>query len=447
MAIQTIRDKNGNPRAFQVQIRIRGEKTVTETFPTFEAAEEFEQNTMRAIRAARGVQATRREYGRQMKPVGVAALAAMPFARIADEFAKEEPDHQYAPYANRLKELVGNALVCDFDKKWTKAFCEKLRKLKAGTRDNLLSEGTISQYIAMVRRMCNWKAEGLDIEKPRLGLTTEFLKPGWDDGRERRLEGDEESRIRAELGQVGSKLLWGKKSAPGARSKPWPCARHYQLLFDFAIETCAREEEMVELPWREVNLERRVWTLPACRSKTKRRRKIYLTPRAMDILGELRLDTKQGSERVFNRLPTVKSVGSTYHNAILRLEIEDLVFHDLKHEGISRHRAAKNFEPEVLMKMAGHSSPKMTMRYFNPSDEEVLANMEAAMLRRHVSAPPSPESVATAEKMLAGKLEGLLSSLAANALDLGDDPALAQTRLATQVRDILTPASKKPLRL
>lgn len=404
MAIQIIK-KNGVPVAFQAQVRVRGEKSASSTFASFEKAEEFEQNTMKAIRAARSAPETRRVYGRAMKPVGVVALAATRVAQLADEFKAANPDHPYSRYARKIKECAGAARVSELDDAWTKSFCERMRKQKAWRRQTCYAEGTIGQYISMIRRFCNWKAESLGIEKPSLGLTTEFLEAGWDDGRERRLRGNEEERIRAELGMVGAKRLWRKGAQPGARSKPWACARHYQLLFDFAIETCAREAEMVELPWDEIDLEGRVWTLPAKRSKTERRRKIYLTPRAVEILEELRRDRDSKQRLAFWRLPSSGGVSNTFREAINRLEIEDLVFHDLRHEGITRHRLARNFEPEVLMKMVGHSSAKMTMRYFNPEDEEILARLEKNVLAKHIDAPGlegagSAEHAALAQQFL-----------------------------------------------
>ncbi len=401
MAIQTIK-KNGVPVAFQAQIRVRGETGATKTFDNYEECEEYEQNTIKMIRASRSIPETDRVYRRGMKPKGVAALAAMKVSQVADDFVEVNRDHCYAPYASRIKAFVGDARVCELDKTWTKNFCEKLRKTKAWRRDHCLADSTINCYMSVIRRICNWKAESLGIEKPSLGLTTEFLDPGWDDGRERRLEGDEEERIRAGLGLVGSKL--NKKT--GKRSAPMEAARHYQLLFDFAIETCARQDEMAQLPWKEINVERRVWTLPARRSKTKSTRKIYLTPRALEVLEELQQDNGLRNGRVFFRLPSSRGVSNTFRSMINRLGIEDYVFHDLRHEGITRHRLAKNFEPEVLMKMAGHKSAKMTMRYFNPQDDEILARMEQNMLNRHIGMPAaplggSPEHAALAQEFLA----------------------------------------------
>ena len=448
MAIQVIKDKAGKPVKFQVQIRIPHEKSESKTFMSFEKAEEYERNAMAIIRAARSGAETRRVYsGRQAKPAGVASLASMQVASLAAEFAKEEPEHSYARYANKLAEFVGETRVCELDKKWTKRFCESMRARKAHRKETCLAEGTIAQYIAMIRRMCNWKAEKLGIDRPRLGLTTDFLLPGWDDGRERRLRGDEEARIREELGMVGAKKLWGKIHAPGKRGKPWACARHYQLIFDFAIETCARQAEIVELPWSELDLERRVWVLPAHRSKTETRRKIFLTPKAIEVLKELSRDMKQGNPLVFHRLPTVKGFSNTVHEVIDRVGVEDFVWHDLRHEGISRHRLAKHFEPEVLMKMVGHSSAKMTMVYFNPEDEEVLAQMEAAMLKRHIPDLPPAQLMGAIEAMLAQKFEGLLLALAGSQTAPTSSQGVETAQAVKQMEALMAAASKGALRL
>lgn len=410
LAIQIIRDDFDNPIAFQVQIRLAHEQPVFGTFKSYEKAEEFERNTMRLIRAARSATENRRGHGRRMKPAGVAALAAMRVAQLAIEFAEAESEHAFARYAKKLGELVGEARVCDLDKAWTKRFCQAMRKRAPHNKSEGYAEGTIGKYIAMIRRLVNWKAESLGIDAPRLGLTTKFLEPGWDQGRDRRLKPGEEPRIRAELGMVGAKTLWKKGCAPGQRGKPWACARHYQLIFDFAIETCAREAEMVELPWKELDLERRLWTLPAKRSKKRLRRKIYLTPRAMAIVDELAKDRAPGSDRVFHRLPSVEGFRNTFHAVIERLGIEDFVFHDLRHEGNTRHRLAKHFEPGVLMRMVGHSSKKMSELYFNPEDEEVLGQMDAAMLANRNRASHGAHAPSPADSMLAQCFGAFLAS-------------------------------------
>lgn len=378
MAIQVFRDKDGNPKKYQVQLR-RGSKSASKSFTNLEAALEHEAVTLKKIGAqkqkAGGATKVARDPKLRSEFAKTASFPTMKVAAIIEEFAKANPEKFFARSAPPLVRRVGAVRVCDLTKAWTKDFCERMRR-EPTTRGVGLAEGTIANCISGIGRACRWKAQELGIECPLPGLTFEHLDADWNEGRERRLSGDEEERIRLALGRIGIYKKWAKHRIY-VDTSPRPCARHYQLIFDFAIETCAREAEMVELPWREIDLDRRTWNLPARRSKTERRRKIFLTEKAVAILRELRADASPTSDLVFHRLPKVKCFSNMWKIVMDRIGIVDLHFHDLKHEGISRHLNEGTFLPGVLMRMVGHSSMKMTMRYFNPQDHEIFARMDA----------------------------------------------------------------------
>jgi len=50
----------------------------------------------------------------------------------------------------------------------------------------------------------------------------------------------------------------------------------------------------------------------------------------------------------------------------------DVRLHDLRHEGISR-LAARGIEVHQLARITGHLTLRMLMRYYNPTDEELVA--------------------------------------------------------------------------
>jgi integrase len=54
----------------------------------------------------------------------------------------------------------------------------------------------------------------------------------------------------------------------------------------------------------------------------------------------------------------------------------DLHFHDLRHEATSR--LAKVFGLHELMKIVGHSSPTMLMRYYHPEAADFAQRLAAA---------------------------------------------------------------------
>ena len=66
---------------------------------------------------------------------------------------------------------------------------------------------------------------------------------------------------------------------------------------EFTILTAARSGEVLGALWSEVDLERRVWTVPAVRMKGGREHRVPLTARAVEILGEMA--TVRASDFVF----------------------------------------------------------------------------------------------------------------------------------------------------
>ena len=63
----------------------------------------------------------------------------------------------------------------------------------------------------------------------------------------------------------------------------WPFGPIVRLL----ILTGARRDEVAQMEWREVDLDRAVWTLPASRSKNRREHTIPLSDMAIDVLRSL----------------------------------------------------------------------------------------------------------------------------------------------------------------
>jgi integrase len=57
---------------------------------------------------------------------------------------------------------------------------------------------------------------------------------------------------------------------------------------EFVILTAARSGEVLGLQWSEIDLDRKVWTVPATRIKAGREHRVPLSPRAVEILEAMR---------------------------------------------------------------------------------------------------------------------------------------------------------------
>lgn len=131
----------------------------------------------------------------------------------------------------------------------------------------------------------------------------------------------------------------------------------------FAIETGMRRSEMTSLMWENIDFHNNTLYLPM--TKNGLSRTVPLTPKAYDILVSL-LPKEHGS--VFNL--TNVAVRQSWDRLVARAGIEDLHFHDLRHEAISRFFELGLSVPEVAL-ISGHKDMRMLFRYTHLKAENV----------------------------------------------------------------------------
>lgn len=147
-------------------------------------------------------------------------------------------------------------------------------------------------------------------------------------------------------------------------------------LSKLAIETAARQSELLALKWADVDLVRSVMRIKGKdrangKSRTKNKAKyrdIPLSSRAKEILIVLphSIDGKL--------FPTTASaVKQSFSRAATRAKIEDFHFHDLRHEGTSR--LAEKLQMHELMKVTGHEDTRMLARYYHPRAEDLAKKL------------------------------------------------------------------------
>ncbi len=159
----------------------------------------------------------------------------------------------------------------------------------------------------------------------------------------------------------------------------------------FAIATAMRQDELCRVEWTDVDLQRKTVTV---RDRKDPRRKdgnhqkvplLNLTGfDAWTILLEQKIITR-GLGRVFPH--NGRSVGTAFRRACRELKIEDLHFHDLRHEGTSRlFEAGLSIERVALV--TGHKDWRMLRRYTNLKPEDLLRLQREAQptIEQHLAA-------------------------------------------------------------
>lgn len=140
---------------------------------------------------------------------------------------------------------------------------------------------------------------------------------------------------------------------------------HVMPLIRFAIETGMRRGELLRLTWQEVDFLKRTLFIPV--TKNGYSRTIPLTKEAISILMEMQ-NGELGEGRIFPL--TANAVRMAWDRLVTRANINNLHFHDLRHEAISRFFERGLSIPEVAL-ISGHRDYRMLFRYTHLQAEDI----------------------------------------------------------------------------
>lgn len=135
------------------------------------------------------------------------------------------------------------------------------------------------------------------------------------------------------------------------------------LAFLFALETAMRAGEICSLLAKHIDTTAKTAFLPD--TKTGVPRYVPLSTEALRLIN--RLQPWPDDVPLFGIKPSVLS--STFGQGVERAGIQNLTFHDSRHEGI--RRLAKKLSVLDLARTVGHSDIKELMTYYNESAEEI----------------------------------------------------------------------------
>ena len=233
-----------------------------------------------------------------------------------------------------------------------------LRELRshhiAAWRDKRLTEvsaSSVSREMNLVSHVCTIciKEWGWLESNPCSGVA----RPPRTPHRERRISEREIQTILHVLGYEKESPVKTKSSRAGA-------------VFAFAIETAMRLGEITSLTWSNVDFKNRVATLPLTKNGYKR--EVPLSSEAIRIIRQMPV----ASELVFNI--SKSSVDSLFRKAREKALLEDLHFHDTRHEAITR--LARKLHILDLARMVGHRDLKMLQIYYNASAADIAKKLK-----------------------------------------------------------------------
>ncbi|MCC7487286.1 MAG: site-specific integrase [Burkholderiales bacterium] len=333
--IQERRNSDGSV-TYRAQVRMRGAPPLSKSFSRKTAARAWIEQTRTVIRGGNA-------------PSGEAERTTL--REALERYLREPPTQRktgkplkgWSRLQNRVKAWMVNPLAFRFLSQLRGADFASYRdeRRKAGK-----AESTIRIELALISKLYNVAAREWGMEGLRNPIKSMTL-PGMANARERTLQPGEEGALLEELQKAGAYM------AP---------------LAELAIETAMRQGELLALTWGDVDLPARVARLKD--TKNTEPRDVPLSTRAVEILKALprSLDS---TARVFP--VSQDEVIRTFRGACVAAKIEDLRFHDLRHEAVTR--ICKRLPMHEAMRVSGHKTPAMLMRYYHPKAEDLARKL------------------------------------------------------------------------
>jgi integrase len=127
--------------------------------------------------------------------------------------------------------------------------------------------------------------------------------------------------------------------------------------FEFLILTAARTGEVIGATWAEIDLEAKVWTVPASRMKAGREHRVPLTNRAVDILREMSefVASRKDQPFIFPGLRPGRPLSNMIFSMALRRRRLDVTAHGFRSAFADWRGDATSFPKELAEAALAHT--------------------------------------------------------------------------------------------
>lgn len=342
---QGIRRRQGkNGVTYQVQIRIRGQRPVTKTFPKLVEAKRWKSQTETEIRE--------RRY------FGSSEGQKRTLAEAIDRYLAQYPEKKDRPSQLRWwKEEIGQKVLADVTPSLIVECRERLQqgRQRASARYEAgRSPATVNRYLAALSHLFTVAVKEWEwLPDSPMRQVSKLKEPR---GRVRFLDDDERGR-----------LLEACQGSADYRLYP---------LVVLALSTGARKSELLGLRWRDVDTQKGLAVLH--HTKNGERRTIAVRGHALEQVKALRKVRRLDTDLVF---PSDSGEGSlepreAWVDALRVAKIEDFRFHDLRHCAAS-YLAMNGASLAEIAEVLGHKTLQMVKRYAHLTDQHVGTVVEA----------------------------------------------------------------------
>lgn len=359
MACIRTRQRKDGKLSYQAIVRIAGQPELRETFKDKAKARAWCDAMSAAARASVD----------QMPDVKAFRRTSVK-AALSDLSNHQLCPKSYLPFMPAIIQNIGDISLGNISQEYVLMYINKLRRTNSQF-GRPFSDATILKHLTVIRAAVKLVAKTHRVKPDFSIYSVEEIEGNWNVERKRVLSADEEVSLR---------------SAIATRRY----AQSWELLIGLAIETSARESELALMELSEINFQSKVWTIPKEHTKMKYEREVPLSTKATAIVIKLRdllelhnIEITESMEpstpierRLFYKFKSPSAVCTGFAKLIKATGVKDFHFHDLRHTAITR-LTLNNRELEVheIMRLAGHKTMEMFIRYSNYRAEDLVKRM------------------------------------------------------------------------
>ncbi len=342
MATYEKRQNADGSSRYRAKVRLRGHETLSATFDRLTDARKWAAEKETELRNNRYFGASKRHTLRDLIDRYVAdALPAL----------KSGPDVEKR--LDYWREKVGHLLLSDLSVARIKTCKDELKKTPKVRGGGVRTGADVNRTISALSSALTFAVKELEwLETNPLLRVRKFAESR---GRVRYLTEDELPRL-----------------IDACRQSTHPDLLLAVLL---SLSTGARQSEIMELRWRQIDLKRRVAVL--IDTKNGERRALPVVGEALELLNARTKVRRIDDDRLFPPGPRAKKddavadLRAPWESALKAAGIDNFRWHDLRHTCAS-YMAMSGVSAVEMAKMLGHKTLAMTMRYTHLSPERTI---------------------------------------------------------------------------
>jgi integrase len=288
------------------------------------------------------------------------------YLRYREKSIKKLPENRVTEYEKVVLDL-GSFAIENLDRidleNWLQLLQTESRgKFSNGDSKPSYAEASARKFFYALKTAVDWHSaqNRYHVSEFLFQLPKGAVPRAWAGNRERRLSQSEEIKL----------------YEAGIERKNTYTTENWKRIIGFALETAMREQEIVLARWQDIRQDGYKLFLPAEHTKSKKDRTVLLSGRAREIIKAQKLECPENEKRIFFQVPNSPSLCDAFARLTKRAKLEDLKFHDLRHEATSRLCESGKLSLMHIMEMTGHASMATFVRYLHLMKSETSVILE-----------------------------------------------------------------------